>query len=63
MKTLYGRPVTDIEIDGVDHRDMPDYSNAFVVSAVWDDTGEELNEDDLNALQEEHIYSLIQDRM
>jgi hypothetical protein len=44
--------VTDIEIDGIDTSDYPDFCDAFILSAVWKDTGIELNEDELDALSE-----------
>lgn len=43
--TLNGRPVVDIELEyrGVD---------SFITSANWDDTGEALTDDELEALQD-----------
>ena len=43
-----------IEMDGIDHRDYPDFVDAFVVSAEWSDTGELLTEAELNTLHEEY---------
>lgn len=56
--------IASIEIDGIDGRDYPDFSDAFVSAASWDD-GTPLNEDELNELQDQHsdlIYSIISDR-
>ena len=56
--------VASIEIDGIDGRDYPDFSDAFVSEASWDN-GEPLSEDELNELQDQHsdlIYRIISDR-
>ena len=53
-----------IEIEGIDGRDYPDFSDAFVSMAEWDN-GEPLSEDELNELQDQHsdlIYRIISDR-
>lgn len=44
--------LTDIEIDGVDLKDYPDFSDASIVSAVFKDTGVELTEKELDILNE-----------
>ena len=43
--------VTDIELAGIDHRDLPDLCDTYVASAVWKHNGEELTEDELEKLQ------------
>jgi hypothetical protein len=56
--------VGSIEIEGIDGRDYPDFSDAFVSKANWDN-GEPLSEDELNELQNQHsdlIYQIISDR-
>jgi len=45
--------VGSIEIEGIDGRDYPDFSDAFVSKANWDD-GTPLSEDELNQLQDQH---------
>ena len=46
---LFGdRELTDIEFDGVDHNDAPDYCDTFICSAAWADTGEELTSKELS---------------
>jgi len=55
--------VASIEIDGIDGRDYPDFSDAFVSKANWD-SGEPLSEDELNELQDQHsdlIYRITSD--
>ena len=64
MITLRGREVIEIEIDGIDHNDAPDYADAFICSAVWADSGCELDENDIYALEDAHpglVYELIAD--
>jgi len=46
-----GREVTDIEVEDVDPKDYPDFCDAFIASARWGDTGEDLTEAELNALE------------
>jgi len=56
--------VASIEIDGIDGRDYPDFSDAFVSKANWDN-GEPLSENELNELQDQHsdlIYRITSDR-
>jgi hypothetical protein len=51
---LNGRKVIDIEVDGVDPTDYPDFCDVYFTSAIWDDTGEELNEHELEQLTSEN---------
>jgi hypothetical protein len=56
--------VASIEIEGIDGRDYPDFSDAFVFKANWDNA-EPLSEDELNELQDQHsdlIYRITSDR-
>lgn len=50
--TLNNRNVVDLEVDGVDGRDYPDFCDAYFCSAVWEDTGEQLTDDELIQLGE-----------
>lgn len=54
MTTLNGREVADIEIDGVDMRDYPDFCDAYFSSAHFEDDGSELTDDELEQLLEEN---------
>jgi hypothetical protein len=49
---LNDRAVVDIEVDGVDSRDYPDFCDAYFCSAFYEDSGEALSDDDLVLLQE-----------
>ena len=51
---LKGRTVVDVEIDGVDTRDFPDFCDAYFTYAVFEDTGEELTVDELNELMDNY---------
>lgn len=46
--------IVDIEIEGIDMRDYPDFCDAFVATAYWSHTGEELTEDECHELQENY---------
>ena len=46
--------VTDIEVDGVNTRDYPDFSDAYATYAVWKDSGEELSDEELDGLTDQH---------
>jgi hypothetical protein len=47
---LNGRTVEDVEIDGVDTNDYPDFCDAHFTSAIFED-GTELTEEELEELQ------------
>jgi len=61
--TLNGRGVIDIEIDGVDHGDYPDYCDAFICSAVWEDSLEYLTDGELDQLNDDSqlVYETVWD--
>lgn len=60
MATLNNRKVIDIEIDGVDFNDAPDFADAYVYQAVFEDTGESLTEEQMDQLVAEN-YEEIQE--
>jgi hypothetical protein len=49
---LNDRLVVDVEIDGIDTRDYPDFCDAFFSYAIYADTGSELSADELDTLRE-----------
>lgn len=51
---LNGRDVVDVEVDGVDSTDYPDFCDAYFYGAVFADTGEELGDLELEALQQKY---------
>lgn len=46
--------VDDLEVDGVDTRDYPDFCDAYFAYGVWKSTGEPLTDDELERLTEEY---------
>ena len=57
------RLIVDVEVDGIDTRDAPEFCDAYILSAVWDDTGLDLTEDELDLLNEEDdfVYQAVVD--
>jgi hypothetical protein len=56
------RKVCDIEVDGIDYSDAPDFCDAYISQAVWEDTLEPLTDDELEALNQdsEFVYEEVQ---
>jgi hypothetical protein len=44
------RKLINIEFDGVDSKDYPDFSDAFIVYAIDRNTGDELTDAEIEAL-------------
>ena len=53
MATLNGRKVIDMEVDGVDSRDYPDFADAYFSYACYED-GTELTDEELDKLAEQN---------
>ena len=53
MATLNGRKVIDIEVDGVDSRDYPDFADAHFSYACYED-GTALTDEELDKLAEQN---------
>lgn len=47
---LRGRKVVDVEIDGVDRRDYPDFCDAYFSEGVYDDDATPLTQFELDEL-------------
>lgn len=45
------RKITDIEFDGINHRDAPDYCDAFIKSAYYE--GKEMTEEQLELINDD----------
>jgi hypothetical protein len=52
-KLVYSK-VSNIEVDGINHADHPDYSDAFIISADYD--GRPMTEDEINELNEDREF-------
>ena len=46
--------INNIEFDGIDHNDYPDYCDAFIESADYD--GKEMTEQELNELNNDRVF-------
>ena len=61
---LNGKKVINIELDGLHKWDSPDYSDAFVAFACWED-GTPLTEEELDTLSDDgcqlhaHIFEVL----
>jgi len=55
--------ITNVSLDGLDHRDYPDYCDAFIDSADYD--GEEMTDEQLDELNEDYelVYELVWDNL
>ena len=42
--------ITNVEIEGIDTSDYPDFCDAFIANAEWEDTGEALSDKEVEAL-------------
>ena len=63
---LNGRLVTEIEIDGIDTRDYPGFTDAYIVSACYEDSGKELTSKELEQLQDENgeaVHIMVMDKV
>jgi hypothetical protein len=58
---LHGRKVVDVQVEGVDSKDYPDFCDAYFSYAVFQDTGEPLDDDDMDLLNE--VYTDIINEM
>ncbi len=54
---------TDVAFEGIDHRDYPDYCDAFIASAEYD--GRDLSDEELDELNEDTdlVYELLTDNL
>ena len=55
--------VTDVQVDGLDMKDYPDFVDAYIDSAKFVSSGKELNDEQLVELQEKNSESFYEDVM
>lgn len=48
--------IVDIEFGGIDHRDAPDYCDAYITHARYKRTGLALTDDELDTLNDDVTY-------
>lgn len=46
--------IDNVEVDGIDYNDYPDFCDAYIVSADYD--GSEMSEDELELLNEDRDF-------
>ena len=46
--------IGDVSMANIDYKDYPDFCDAFIESAKWKDTGEDLTEEELDELNSEY---------
>lgn len=49
--------IDNIEFDGIDHKDAPDYANAYIVSADYD--GKPMTEEEIEELPSDFVYDAL----
>lgn len=54
MNNLDYSKITNIEFDGIDHKDYPDYCDAYILSADYD--GEEMTDEQIEMLNEDRDF-------
>ena len=56
-----GRQLADVEVDGVDTRDAPDFCDAFICDARWADTGDQLTDAEIDQVNEDRdlVYDAV----
>jgi hypothetical protein len=62
MKFDYSK-ITNIEFDGIDHRDYPDYCDAYIASADYD--GVEMTDEQIESLNQDgdYVYDQLMKRI
>jgi hypothetical protein len=62
MKLDYSK-ITNIEFDGIDHRDYPDYCDAYIASADYD--GVEMTDEQIESLNQDgdYVYDQLMERI
>ena len=48
---------TEVEFEGIDHKDAPDYCDAYIVSAVYD--GKEMTDEEIEDIDSDTKYELL----
>ena len=56
-----GRTITDVEVEDIDTTDAPDFCDAYIASARWEDTGEWLSDPELEELNDDRdlVYDAV----
>ena len=54
LENLDLKNITGIEMDGVDLKDAPRYTDAYIAHAIWKDSGQPLSDAELEELNDTH---------
>lgn len=54
QSTLDYQKIVNIQFEGIDHKDSPDYSDAYIVSAEY--CGEEMTEEQLEQINDDKDF-------
>lgn len=63
MKDLDYSKLEDLDLDGIDYNDYPDFCDAYICGGYYE--GRELTEEELDQLNDDRgfVYELVQDRI
>ena len=63
MYKLNGKNVTDIQINGINYKDSPDFVDTYIENATWEENNVPLNDDEIELLNadSELLDELIMD--
>lgn len=61
MTTLDYSKVTELEFDGIDHKDYPDYCDAYITDGLYD--GRKMSDDQLDEINDDRdfVYEKVWD--
>jgi len=57
MEKLNYSLISNIEFKGINHRDYPDYCDAYIVSAEYD--GEEMTQEQIEMIDGDFVYEKL----
>lgn len=58
-RTIRTRELENIQVAGINPRDYPDFSDAYIEEACWRSTGEPLTDEELEMIDESDAYEVI----
>ena len=61
-KTISTSELEGIRVAGINPRDYPDFSDAYIEEAFWKSTGEPLTDEELELIDESDAYEEIVDQ-
>jgi hypothetical protein len=61
MEKLNYSLISNIEFKGINHRDYPDYCDAYIVSAEYD--GKEMAQEQIEMLDSDFVYEKLMEQI